>query len=327
MANPADIVDIIQTPALIKDDFIKAGKVVVDEKGNPIHYVGGFAVVFPFYVKNEKWAFRCWYNNVGNIGKRLKLLSEELSKVNLPYFCHFQYIDNGIVLDGAIKPTTRMFWIDGLNIKEYICKNANDSIKLKKLASDFKQMCSNLHHTRIAHGDLQHGNIIVDEEGMIFLIDYDSLYLPALNGEKDIILGLAAYQHPSRIHGGNIYAHEKLDYFSELIIYLSILAVAEFPSLVNELNIQNCDNLLFTKDDYNNIKSSSIYNIFNNFSDEIQLLLNILEEYLNHDSILDLKPFESYLESNDYSKFCIKCGSEFCKKEDCYCIECGTKRI
>lgn len=327
MANPADIVDIILTPALIKDDFIKAGTVIVDDKGNPIHYVGGFAVVFPFYVKNEKWAFRCWYNKVGNIGKRLKLLSEELSKVNLPYFCHFQYVDKGVVLDGAIKPTTRMLWIDGLNIKEYICKNANDSIKLKTLASDFKQMCSNLHHARIAHGDLQHGNIIVNEEGKIFLIDYDSLYFPTLNGEKDIISGLAAYQHPSRIHGGNVYAHEKLDYFSELIIYLSILAIAEYPSFVNELNIQNSDNLLFKKDDYNNIRSSFTYKKLNNSSNEIQLLLNVLEEYLSHDAIIDLKPFESYLKSSEYLNFCINCGSGFYDKEDCYCIECGTKRI
>lgn len=328
MANPADIVDIIQTPILIKDSFIRRGKVVLDEKQNPVHYTGGFAIVFPFLVDGEKWAFRCWYNSVGNVGKRLKILSEELGRLNLPYFSKFKYVENGIALDGSIRPTTRMRWIDGLNIKDYICNHSKEPSVLYKLADDFKKMCHDMHINEIAHGDLQHGNIIVDSSTQIYLIDYDSVYLPVFKGEKDIITGLGAYQHPSRINNQNVFAHEKLDYFSELIIYLSILAIAISPDLVEQFNVEKGENLLFVKSDFVNFRNSHVYKTLQSLrSEEISKWLNVLEEYLSLTDINDLKPFESYLETNEISLYCIKCGKSFEDKNDMFCTECGTKRI
>lgn len=327
MANPADIVDIIQVPALIKDNFIKAGSVVLDERGNPIHYTGGFAVVFPFIVNNENWAFRCWYNNVGKIGNRLKILSEELNRIKLPYFCQFHYSEEGIVIDGGIKPTTRMLWVDGENIKDYICKNSKKSAVLCALANNFLQMCKDLHKAKISHGDLQHGNILVDNQNRIFLIDYDSMYVPALKGEKDIITGLASYQHPARILRKNLYAHEKLDYFSELIIYLSIVAISKNSSLVDIFNVANSDNLLFTKEDFENIESSKIYGYLRSIDSEVNCLLDILVSYLQTESIDNLKPFYTLLQNNQIANFCINCGYEFKKADDVFCIRCGAKRI
>lgn len=328
MANPADIVDIIQTPVLIKDEFIRKGYVVLDEKHNPIHYTGGFAVVFPFLVNEEKWAFRCWYNSIGDVAKRLKTLSEELSRLDLPYFCEFKYVENGIAVDGKIRPTTRMQWIDGLNIKEYICKHANNQVILRKLADDFKQMCHEMHNHNIAHGDLQHGNILIDDSGKIFLIDYDSVYLPALHGEKDIITGLAAYQHPSRQKNEYKYAHEKLDYFSELIIYISILAIAQSPVLVKQFNIEKGDNLLFVKEDYLNLRGTKIFKALKSLNDdEINGWLDVLEEYLSISDIRELKPFESYQVNEEISRYCIICGNQFGDESDVFCTNCGAKRI
>lgn len=50
-------------------------------------------------------------------------------------------------------------------------------------------MCKKLHEKSIAHGDLQHGNILVDSNGNIYLIDYDSMFVPSLEKERDIIKG------------------------------------------------------------------------------------------------------------------------------------------
>ena len=77
----------------------------------------------------------------------------------------------------------------------------------------------------------------MNELGDIFLIDYDSFYCVELQGEKDIITGLVDYQHPLRKTNNII--HEKIDYFSELIIYLSILAIAENPTLVDKYKVIN----------------------------------------------------------------------------------------
>lgn len=327
MANPVDIVDIVQVPALIKDDFIKTGNVVLDERGNPIHYTGGFAVVFPFLVNNKKWAFRCWYNNVGNIGKRLKILSDELNRIKLPYFCQFYYSEQGIIIDGGVKPTTRMLWVDGVNLKEYICLNSHNSEKLKDLAAKFLSMCRDLHKAKISHGDLQHGNIIIDHQDRIFLIDYDSMYVPALKGEKDIITGLAAYQHPARIQRKNIYAHEKLDYFSELIIYLSIIAISENSNLIELFDILDSDNLLFTKEDFANIETSKIYSQLRKLGVEVNNLLDILVSYLKTDSIDKLVSIDVLLQNSQPANYCINCGHKFEFIDDVFCIRCGMKRI
>lgn len=324
MANPVDIVDIITVPALIKDSFIKAGNVMLDDDviPSPIHYVGGFAIVFPFVVNQEKWAFRCWYNDVGKIGNRLKVLSKELEKVNLPYFCNLKYEDEGIVIDGEICPTTRMRWVDGLNIKEYICKNSQNKEKLFNLANKFKSLCLDLYRHNISHGDLQHGNILIDGNDNIYLIDYDSIYLPALKGEPDFISGLPSYQHPNRKNNKN--ANEKVDFFSELVIYISILAFALDSSLIKEFNFENSDNMIFSQNDYIDITHTKAYKKLSVLSPEIRSLLAILEGYLIEKDINRLIPFW-IIGSN--SKYCINCGKEFFDIMDNYCIFCGAKRI
>ena len=293
MPNVVDIIQSIQVPQLIKDTFICKGKPVLDKRGRPIHYTGGFAVAFPFIVNGEKWAFRCWSADIGNVENRLRTLSKELSNQNLPYFCDFTYETEGITINGETFPTTRMRWIDGQTIKDYLCNNKDDSNKIKQLADSFLTMCNELHKQKIAHGDLQHGNILVDDSGCLFLIDYDSVYLPALKGVDDIISGLADYQHPKR--KDNKLASEKLDYFSELIIYLSILAIAEAPFLVEKYKVEDADRLLFAKEDFDNIAKSQIYKDIQSLGKHFQNLLDILEEYLKCNSIDDLLPFDIFL--------------------------------
>ena len=65
-----DIISSVQVPELIKDEIIKQGNVCLDKRGRPLHYSGGFALVFPFDVNGNKWAFRCWKADLGNIERR-----------------------------------------------------------------------------------------------------------------------------------------------------------------------------------------------------------------------------------------------------------------
>lgn len=296
MPNVVDIIQSIQVPQLIKDEQISKGTPMLDSRGRPIHYTGGFAIVFPFIVEGNKWAFRCWSADIGDVEERLHTLSKELKLLQLPYFCDFSYEPIGIIVGGKVYPTTRMQWIDGITIKDYICENRNDSNKLKKLADDFMKMCETLHKNKIAHGDLQHGNILVDSLGQIFLIDYDSVFLPALHRAEDIITGLPDYQHPMR--KDNKVASEKLDYFSELIIYLSIRAIAESPSLVDKYQVKDAERMLFSKEDYADFKHSLIYQDVISLGNEFTELLGVLEVYLSKKDINDLDPFEKYLLKN-----------------------------
>ena len=279
---------------LVLDYHAKNGTFERDARGRLIAYTGGFSVVFPYRTANgEKWAFRCWHSDIKNSKKRYETISDAIKKANLSFLCEFQYIDKGINVEGNIYPTTRMRWIDGITIKDYICQNRNSKDLLIALADNFLKMTQALHAQSLAHGDLQHGNILVDKNHQLYLVDYDSFYCPQLKGEADTVTGLADYQHPARISNKSV--SEKLDYFSELIIYLSILAIAEAPSLADKYKVADADRLLFSKEDYVDIKNAEIYKDIYSLGNDFQDRLAVLEDYLVHRSIDNLVPFESCL--------------------------------
>ena len=298
MPTISEILDSIQVPALIKDPIIKTGTFMKNSKGFQF-YSGGFTVVFPVTVGVEKWAFRCWHIPIKDSKKRYSLISNAINESKLPYFCSFDYLENGIIVNGESYPTTKMRWVDGKDLKKYICTHYHDSIVIKKLAQQFLVMISELHQHKIAHGDLQHGNILVSDTGQIFLVDYDSMYVPEMKDQyTDIITGLIDYQHPSRKN--NTYSSEKLDFFSEVIIYTSLLAIAEQPDLVDRYNVENTESLLFTSSDFESFSSSKIYKELKSLNNlEIDKGLEIIENYLLETDINQLNPIESYLMSID----------------------------
>lgn len=279
---------------LVLDGHAKNSTFITDARGRLVAYAGGFSVVFPYQTLNgEKWAFRCWHSDIVNSKKRYQIISDAIKKANLSFLCEFQYIDKGINVEGKIYPTTRMRWIDGITIKDYICQNRNSKDLLISLAEKFLKMTQELHSQSLAHGDLQHGNILVDKNHQLYLVDYDSFYCPKLKGEADTVTGLPDYQHPARILNKSV--SEKLDYFSELIIYLSILAIAENPSLVDKYKVEDADRLLFAKEDFINIKDSNIYQDIQGLGIKFKDLLDVLEAYLKCSSIDDLLPFDVFL--------------------------------
>ena len=282
---------------LVLDDHAKKGTFRRDARNRLVAYAGGFSVVFPYKTTDGKdWAFRCWHSDISNTKKRYEVIAKAISKSNLGFLCDFDYIEKGINVDGEIYPTTRMRWVDGTSIKDYIWQNKDSKELLKSLATNFVKMTRSLHEKSLAHGDLQHGNILVDKKHNLHLVDYDSFYCPALKGEPDTITGLPDYQHPSRLINKTV--SKKLDYFSELIIYLSILAIAERPSLAEKYRIKDADRLLFSKEDFEDICNSQIYHDIHSLGDNFIELLKILENYLDHHNINDLKPFELVLQEN-----------------------------
>lgn len=279
---------------LIMDEHAKKGTFKRDARGRLVAFAGGFSVVFPYTTTNgDKWAFRCWHSDINNSKKRYETISDAIKNAKLDFLCEFQYIDKGINVEGNIYPTTRMRWVDGITIKDYICQNRNSRDLLIALADKFLKITQSLHAQSLAHGDLQHGNILVDKNHQLYLVDYDSFYCPRLKGEADTVTGLADYQHPSRNNNKSV--SEKLDYFSELVIYLSILAIAENPSLVDKYKVNDADRLLFSKEDFTDIKVSDIYKDIKGLGKEFQDLLDVLETFLMCSNIDELMPFDTYL--------------------------------
>src|SRR5437667_53761 len=92
---------------------------------------------------------------------------------------------------------------------------------LEALRAKWVTLVRHLEAAQVAHGDLQHGNILV-RGGSIQLVDYDGMWVPALRGRKATELGHRAYQHPERSEQD--YGQE-IDRFSALVIYLSLPAL------------------------------------------------------------------------------------------------------
>ena len=82
------------------------------------------------------------------------------------------------------------------------------------------------------------------------------------------------------------------DYFSELVIYLSLVALAENPNLFSYISVG--DSLLFKKEDFSNIANANIYRELDKLSSRVTTLVKILKFYLANNNYLQL-PTLSYV--------------------------------
>jgi serine/threonine protein kinase len=241
--SKANIIDSVRYPILIKDSALKGGVVVGKAIGGPRCWSGGFSLVFQINKNGDLWAFKVWHTHLEGMKDRYAKIAKHLEINKLPYFTEFGYLENGLWVEGTFIATHRMRWVQGATLDEYIQMNISQPNKLLRIAARFLKMVELFHEKKIAHGDLQHGNIIVNLDDELAVIDYDSMCVSEIEGMPDVIKGLAGYQHPQRIN--NTIIHEKLDHFSELIIYLSLTVYAERPELWNS----GTDWLLFSKED------------------------------------------------------------------------------
>ena len=309
----------------------------------PLQYSGGFSVVFPFSNGTDTKALRIWHKEIPQIHQRTIAVSSFLSSLNdISYFVNYRYIPNcvrfspSVLLDAVL-----MDWVDGETLKDYI----NDVIlsdslltsqkqdALKKLSTEFYKMFKVLHHNHVSHGDLQHGNIIIQSSNQIRLLDYDSFYVPSLgNSTPQVTTGFSGYQHPARFKSR--FSSEKDDYFSELIIITSLLALSEDLSLWNDFSIiDNEYSLLFTSRDFSSFPESAIYKRLQHCTDAVKELLMEIERFLKIGEINRLSPIEEVLSrhhllqlfDSEKDVFCIKCGTRYLQGDN-YCIICGNQR-
>jgi hypothetical protein len=234
----------IQNPrTCFLDPELQEAVPVADKRGLPIVYSGNFASVFKLNVLGRTRALRCFLADVRDRERRYQAIDEQLDRVAPASLTKFDYVPKGIRVQGRIYPVLLMDWVTGPTLDQYILSDAGTPPTFRALAQAWRETIAELERTSIAHGDLQHGNIIVSS-GALKLVDYDGLFVPSLRGMPSMELGHAAYQHPGRSpHDFD----EKLDRFSSLSIHLSLTALAEAPRLRDKCTNEH---LLFTRADY-----------------------------------------------------------------------------
>ena len=269
----------VQNPRVcFRGTELEGGDVAVTPRGLPLVYSGAFACVYKVSTEKGTFAVRCFTREVKDQHSRYNDLSEYLRDVRPPAFVGFEYREEGIRLGGSWYPIVKMDWVEGEPLSKFVGAKLNASQALRGIAAQWRGgVIPNLHGLGIAHNDLQHGNVMVQGDGNIRLVDYDGIFLPQFQGQRSPELGHKNYQHPQR---SAIDYADYIDNFPSLVIYLSLLAVASDPGL---WSFYNDDNLLFTGNDYADPGRSEIFNRLRNSPDStVAKLTGYLEECCHH---------------------------------------------
>lgn len=211
-----------------RDAELKAAHPELDKLGMPKPRSGSFAVAFKMQCTGRDYAVRCFLKEAIDRQERYRLIQEFLDKAKLPYAVEFQYQREGILAHGAWRPILKMEWVHGDTLGAFVAKNVHDARNLLELAGRWVEMTQALNNAGMAHGDLQHGNVMVMPTGQLKLIDYDGMYVPALAGRPSNEDGHRNYQHPLR---SALDYGPKLDHFSEWVIYVSLVMLSLDPTL------------------------------------------------------------------------------------------------
>jgi hypothetical protein len=247
------------TDLCFKDSAIKGSIVKTDPLGMPKIISGNFASVFTVRSStNQQWAVKCFTRLVDHQEARYRCISEALRPVRKPWRVEFDYLSQGVMCEGNWYPALKVEWVEAVELIPFIEKHLRDPGRLADLAVKFARMVEDLAALGIAHGDLQHGNLLVTSLGELKLIDYDGMYVPSLSKMGACEYGHPNYQSPART--SSIWG-PYLDNFSAWVIYASLVALTIEPSLWTQLRDPGDEALLFKKDDFTDQRASRAFQV------------------------------------------------------------------
>ena len=211
----------------------------------PLVTSGQFAYVYKLRSSNgnSDVAVRCFRGYLGDRDQRYRAIQTYLQTHPVPFISEFVYAPDGILIGGKRFPILFMDWIDGPTLDVYIHEMLQRKEVLLHLAQEWLKLIAALREAEVAHGDLQHGNIIV-QNGSLRLVDHDGIFVPQMNSWTASEVGHQNYQHPLRDPQN---FDSNLDNFSAIVIYLALISLAEQPDLWREFHDEN---LLFNKTDF-----------------------------------------------------------------------------
>lgn len=277
--SPQDYNEAIQNPSSsLTDRQLSCAETELTLFGIPKPTTGAFASVYRLKSADCSWAIRCFLNKRIDQHERYRVISEHLQTFPQSYTVGFEYQEHGLRINNKHYPILKMDWAEGVPLNEYISANLYNSDKLSHLALEWKTVVAWLEENQIAHGDLQHGNILISD-GKIKLVDYDGMFVPNLRGLDSVELGHRNYQHPNR---RNEHFDLWLDRFPAWVIYTSIFCLSRDSSLWNQLRLSCHDeSLLFKQTDFqDSLQSKAFYILENHTDEEIRTASRILRSFL-----------------------------------------------
>lgn len=274
---------VIQNPRMcFLDPELQSCQVETTQLGLPKPYTGSFTTTYHLYNNSSHWAVRCFTRQVTDLQQRYRAIGRFIARKPDPYFVEANCLLKGIKINGLWIPVIKMKWVDGYPLNTYIELNLTSPEKIGAIANSFYSMVQRLDSLGVAHGDLQHGNILINKD-QLFLIDYDGMVLPELVRLGSNEIGHPNYQHPLRNEGDS---NKTIDRFSTIVIYLGLVALESKPQMWDKYN--QGENILFRKNDFLNPGGSELLIEMN----QLHLPSNLVEKFAGI-CLLDLSAIPS----------------------------------
>jgi hypothetical protein len=272
-----DYSNAIQNPQLsFQDPELQQGEPELTPFGLPRPWSGNFATVFQMHCQQRDWAVRCFTRELSDQQSRYAVIHHHLEINKLPYTVQFDFIPKGIKVNNQWYPILKMGWVEGELLDHFIVKYLHNAKVLRQLALRWVRMVRHLETIKMAHGDLQHGNILI-VKGNIKLVDYDAMFVPALGGQKSREIGHPNYQHPSRSAS---HFDVQIDRFSAWIIYITLVALSLNPDLWQLVGAGD-EFILFCHEDFVKPEQSLLLALLATHEDpRLQLLAQLVEKLL-----------------------------------------------
>ena len=254
--SPADYNGVIQNPkAAFRDPRLKDCAVEL-KPGKPWPWprAGANAIVYRLYNGSWSTAVRVFMNAPkADRQSRYQKVNDYLRRTKPKCMVEFGYDPEGMLVNGQWLPVLSMEWVEGKTLGVWFREavERQDSPAIKQMSHEWIKLICELRSHRIAHCDLQHGNVMVRDDRLV-LVDYDGMFVPTMDtgDPEDRVAwenGLPAYQHPGRI--GQLLS-PAIDDFSAWLILISLRAVADdLPLWHRMIGQSEEESLLFTERD------------------------------------------------------------------------------
>lgn len=226
-------------------DYLAEGTLTTSMLGLPAMASGQNAVAFHMEAQGNPVAVRCFLGEQSDGRARYEAMAEHLLVRRIPGIVPAEWIDQGIRVNDDTWPVVVMPWVAGMPLHDAVEERLDrDAASLGRLADRWLDLVEALQVEGFTHGDLQHGNVLLDDDDSFRLVDLDGVWVESMYVGAPDEYGHPNYQHSRRS------PHDwgpTTDTFSALAIGSSMLALAERPEL---RRFMTGENLLFNARDY-----------------------------------------------------------------------------
>ncbi len=266
---------------IFTDPILKNCIVQKNALGLPRARSGNFTTIFKLCSSSDEYAVRCFLKmsettqiRYANIEKRVTSLQK--------YFIKVIFQKKGVFVSSELVPIIKMQWISGLTLGEFINKEYSNKQLMFSLQESLRELFTFLYSIDCAHGDIQPGNIIVDENGKkLTLVDYDGMYLPEIDKFGALEVGHINFQHPKRSID---FFSKDLDFFSFILLDVALTCLINDPDLW-DLSFSDEEGILFRAEDLRNPVNSFIFDTVH----KIKNCRNMIENFAS----ICLNPFRA----------------------------------